>query len=220
MTFLGYIQLASEVLAFITSMIVAGSLMRNKWWTWIPFLLYTCVVEISGAYLKVTAPKSNNFWLYNPYIIVSLTFYGWFVIHNTELSSKTKTVLYTMGTVLSLFSLIWYVRFGDPRILISSILNIGSVIICILCLLFFYMHIKNPVKYNSLTEVPAFWMVSGVLVFHTGISIYIAIYSFLAAAGIQIMGITIQNLIPQVLSLFLYGTIIAGLIKWRYQLRT
>lgn len=219
MTVLGYIQLASEILAFITSVIVAGSLIRNKWWIWIPFLLYTCMVDISGAYLKATMPQSNNLWLYNPYIIVSLTFYGWFVIHNSELGFKKKMMMYLLGGILSLVSVIWYVKFGNPGMLISFILNCGCMIICILCLLFFYTHIRNPVKYKSLTEVPAFWIVSGILVFHTGISIYVAIYSFLATAGIKIMGVTIQNLIPQVLSLFLYSTIIAGLIKWRYQSR-
>lgn len=220
MTALGYIQLVSEILAFFASLMVAGSLMRNKWWLWIPYLFYTCVIEIFAAFSKVTAPKVNNLWLYNPYIIVSLTFYGWFVLHNTELSAKTRKLLYLTGAAISLSCMLWYIVMGDPETLISSILNFGALIICIFCLLFFYMHIKNPVKYNSLTDVPAFWMVSGILVFHTGISIYVAIYGFLADAKIRIWDTTIQNLIPQVLSLFLYSSIIAGLIKWRYQLKS
>ncbi|MGB8193860.1 MAG: hypothetical protein WCF67_18150 [Chitinophagaceae bacterium] len=219
MTALGYIQLASIVLTFITSLVVAASL-KNKWWVWIPFLLYTCLVDVSGAYLKAVEPTYNNIWLYNPYIIVSLTFYGWFVVHNSTLGLQIKKALYIAGAFLSLSCGIWYVTWGDSKVLVNFILNFGSMIVCILCLLFFYWHIKNPHKYNSLTDAPAFWMVSGILVFHAGISIYVALYSFLAAARLKIMGITIQNLIPQILSLFLYSTIIAGLIKWKFRLRT
>ena len=213
MTILGYIQLGVEVMAFITAVIFYKGLIACRWLLWIPFLLYTCVVEITGAYFETVSANDKNYWLYNPYIIVSSTFYAWFLVHNAVMPRKTKRILYFFLFLLSMGSSIWYVLAGDPTDLISFVLNIGAFIICILCLLFFYTHIKNPSQYKSLTDVPAFWMVAGILLFYTGISIYVAIYKSLADANIKIWGTSIQNFIPQVLSLFLYTAIIAAFIK-------
>lgn len=215
MTVLSYIQLGIEVMAFITSMIFYKALALHKWLLWIPFLLYTCIVEIWGTYIQVVTPKLNNMWLYNPYIIVSLAFYGWFLIQSAVLKPKTKTVLYFLLFMISLGSIIWYIEWGPTQDLIKYVLNIGALIICSLCLLFFYALIKNPFGFRSLTDVPAFWMVAGILVFYSGISIYMTIYDTLAEKKIRLLGATLQNLIPQVLSLVLYSTIIVAFMKCR-----
>ena len=220
MTILGIIQLSTEVVACITSVLFLKPLHSRRWTLWVPFLMYTCVTELWAAYIAASAPDSNNVWLYNPYIIISLTFHGWFLIYIAILAPRYKKRLYYTLFILAACVMTWYLAWGDRNSLISLPLNIGSVIICLLCLLFFYTQIRNPFYHHSLPRVPGFWIVAGLLVFYTGISLYTSVYDFLEKNGIFIMHATIQNFIPQVLSLFLYTSITISIIQCRYPLKT
>ncbi len=215
MTILGIIQLSTEVMACVTSVVYFKYLRRQGWALWMPFLVYTCITELSAFYIAESALESNNSRLYNPYIIISTAFYGWFLIYNSILARHHKTRLYGALFILAAVCMGWYLVWGDRDELISLPLNIGSVMICLLCLLFFYTQIKNPSLHHSLPKVPGFWMVAGLLLFYTGISLYTSIYAFLADKKIIILDTTIQNLIPQALSLFLYASITISIIQCR-----
>ena len=219
MTILGYIQLSIEVIALITSIIFFRYFPSKKWLLWIPFLLYTCIVEIYSSYLA-HVKNEDNLWVYNPYIIVFLLFYGWFIIHISILNVKLKKKLYLTIAIFTIISITWYMIWGSSEDLISPILNIGCFIICLLCLLFYYTQIRNPAHHDSLTSVPGFWMVSGILIFHSGILLYTVVYDLLARIQPTIMNITVQNLIPQILSLFLYTAIIVDIIQCRHRAKT
>jgi hypothetical protein len=219
MKIIGYIQLATEAMALIASVACFRQLRILGWLLWIPFLIYTCTIEIAGAWIAQHDPTANNLWLYNPYIVISLAFYEWFLIHVSILGKKIKRWLYVVVLLLGCYSLSWYLVWGDPLKLMSYTLNTGAVTITLLCLLFFYTQIRNPEHHQSLMKVPGFWTVAGLLIFYTGISLYTALYSFLAKAHITIIGVSIQNLIPQVLSLFLYTAITVDFIQCKYRLK-
>lgn len=218
MTVLSYIQLSTEVVALITATVFFKALKKQGWLLWLPFLLSTCIVEFWAAYLAYYRNQAT-LWLYNPYIIASVTFYSWFLIRITTLDKKKKRNLFFAVGIYSLSCIVWYLLWGDPRVLISVILNIGSLFICALCLLFFYSQIRNPFLYDSLLKVPGFWIATGLLIFYAGIALYTAIYNFLAQVQLVILGATIQNFIPQVLSLILYSTITIAFVQCRYHQR-
>jgi hypothetical protein len=216
MTILGFITLSTEVVACITSVILFRSL-PGKWVLWIPFLVYTCITEIWATSIAYSALESYNAWLYNPYIIISFTFYAWFLVYISILSSKYKSRIYYTIFFLGVLIMIWYLIWGDRDNLINITLNIGSFLICLLCLLFFYTHIRNPSHHQSLPKVPGFWIVAGLLIFYTGFSLCAAAYDFLAKSKILVINSTIQNIISQVLSLFLYSSITISIIQCRSQ---
>jgi len=215
---LGYIQLVVEIACCLIAILLYKDLQRRHWVWWIPFLVYTCVVELWGTWLEER--KELNLWLYNPYIIISTAFYLWFLLYISILREKSRRLLYRVLFTLAIINLGWYLVWGNPRELISYHLNAGALLICICCLLFYYTQVKSPAGHRSLTAVPAFWIVSGLLFFYTGISIYTSMYNFLAMADIRVFGVTIQNLIPQVLSLLLYSSIITSFIQCRYPLKS
>jgi hypothetical protein len=215
MTILGIIQLSTEVIACITSVALFRYLYMRGWALWVPYLVYTCIVEIYGAWTYENEPTVNNLWIYNPYVIVSIAFYSWFLVHISNLGKNTRKTITIAAVLFVLITGAWYFAWGDPTTLISYVLNTGSLVICLCCLLFFFTQIKNPNNHLSLLKVPGFWIATGLLIFYAGISLYTAIYEFLARSQISIWGTNIQNLIPQVLSLILYTTVTVGFIKCR-----
>lgn len=214
MTILSYIQLGIITAAFLVSLARHKALATKQWLPWIPFLLYTCVVEYWGAYIQAVTPEESNIWLYNPYIIVSIAFYAWFIIKGSLLRPRHAALLHTVFLVAPACVLIWYFGWGDRDALLKYVLDGGALALSLLCLLFFYTLIRNPIVHSSLARMPEFWIVAGVLVFYSGISIYVVVYDSLTTIKTTFLGTTLQNLIPQLLSLCLYGTVIIAFTKW------
>ncbi|WP_315821377.1 hypothetical protein [Paraflavitalea speifideaquila] len=185
-----------------------------------PFLLYTCFVEIWGFIIADSPQDLSNVWLYNPYIIISVTFYCWFLISIAILPGQVKRRLYCILFPLGTGVLTAYLIWGNRESLIKPILNIGAFLISLLCLLFFYTQIKNPACHQSLLRVPGFWMAAGLLIFYTGISLLASVYDLLEKSSINIGGSSIQNFITQVLSLFLYTCITIAIIQCSYPPKT
>jgi hypothetical protein len=206
MTILGYTQLAAEVISLITSVVFIKRLQANKWLLWIPFLLYTCIVEIWGAYISEVY-NGNNLWLYNPYIIVCNAFYSCFLIQVSILEKKTKRKRYRYIIVVSAGCLFWYLKWGVRTDIVGYFLNLGAFAICLLSMLFFFTQIRHAYLHQSLEKIPGFWIASGLLIFYSGISLCMSVYNFLAAAKIRVWDEKIQNLIAQTLSLLLYAAI-------------
>lgn len=218
MTIFEIISMFAEVAAFATSVFYRKELKVQKWLLFIPYLAITCTLEIWSAYWWITTQKPT-LWLYNPYIVLSILFYGYILIQASIITPAKKKLLYQSLILLSVSALTWYYIWGDPTVIINHILNGGALIICLLCFLFFYTHIRHPHYHFSLAKAPGFWVAAGLLVFYAGISLNISVYNFLAAAQIRLWKTPIQNLIPQALSLFLYSFIIIAFKLCKYPSR-
>ena len=209
-----YTLLTIETAAMLIAWLHFRSLYRHGLVLLIPYLMYTCVVEYLGAYLMHVKHQPNGF-LYNPYIIISIAFYGWVVIYTSAFRRPVKLVYYALHFLFCCWGAIWYALYGNPLKIISNFLNLGALLICAFCLSFFYSHLRSRIQHSPITQIPGFWMSSGLLVFYSGISIYTVIYPYLAEQRIMLKGVPLQNLIPQILSLVLYGFIITAIRKCR-----
>lgn len=204
-----------ELASFVTALIFIKSLKKQGWLLLIPYLLYTCTVEALAAYYKYTLHQ-RNVWLYNPYIIISFAFYGWILI-NGIYNWKVKKWLYLAVALLSIVTMGWYLIFGDPMSFVSRILTAGSFLIIAFVLLFFYNKLQTIEYKQAITDVPLFWLATGLLFFYTGISLSNAMYPYLSTVKVKIFNIQLHNLIPQFLSVILYSCIIIAIIKCRKQ---
>jgi hypothetical protein len=202
-----------ELASLATSLFLIKSIKKQGWLLLVVYLLYTCLVDGLAAYYKYVLHQ-KNVWLYNPYIILSFAFYSWILI--TGMNSKLlRKWLYIIVGSFCVTTCAWYIGWGNPKAFISTILTTGSFLIIVLVLLFFYSMLQARQHNHVITEVPLFWIATGLLFFYIGISLSNAMYSYLSKVNIRILKIPLHNLIPQFLSVILYSCIIIAIIKCR-----
>ncbi len=183
----------------------------------IPFLFFVLYAEMGALYHRTTFNRADcpngNTHIYLWVSIMETIFYSrffWVVFNNRILKKITQgmsVVIIANYLFLFFFSYIYI-----EKVLYLMALN-GLWFTALSCIYFYRLFI-NAGEENALS-LPDFWMSVGIFTFFSGVGLSFVLHKTLEHMNAKIMGEYLYNLIPQGLSIILYGCFITAFILCR-----
>lgn len=207
-----------EIIAFCISSVFWFRLKESKLHLLPFYLLFIVVVELSARYLIRELGYKKNGWLYNISIPLEYTFFLYlFFLHYISVRLKMLTKYTTI--LFSLFIIAVLLIIGSVYSFNTIFLKVGSLIMIIFSILYFYDLLISDRVISPLTE-PFFWICSGLLIFNVGEFAYISLSDTLFQDWTNF-----RSLVKKIngnLIYILYSTIIIGIImtKWDQEGKT
>jgi hypothetical protein len=161
----------AEFLALLMSLIYFKTLQKGRLKTLPFFLGFILCVELAGSYLRRIL-HTNNTWLYNASIPVEYGYYLFlFWLHA---QSRLKKFLIA-AIPLFFLVVIWGFCTMPMKIFHSNALVAGQVLVILSCCIYIYELFKSSEE-ESLFRNYFYWLVSGLLLFNLGDSVYFILY--------------------------------------------
>jgi hypothetical protein len=183
----------------------------------LPFLVLTIIVELSGLWMNQHGIK--NYLLFNVFTTVEFVFYSFlFFKHYRKNENKLLSLLfmplYTLAVIINLIYFQGIERFHTYTFLL------GSFFIVVFCCLFFYESVLPEYIESTLTKEPFFWVCTGLLLFYLGSVIINALFEYLRTFDMQFEGKKIYSTINQILNILLYTAFLISFIVCRNNNKT
>lgn len=203
-------NIITELLCLLVALYVFKGHWNSFWWLFIPFLLFTFLIEVLATYAW---PQNNN-WLYNLYVLVQFCFLSFFfyrVTHSRRLRHLILlSVLLFCGYALYEFS--FRRSFAVFNLLLFTIDSFFMVLFAIFFLL--YCISENNIARISF-QIPALWITIGVVIFFSIASIVFNAYEFIHSHNLKLGGMYLDNITPQILSLIMYSCFAYAFLRWK-----
>lgn len=195
------VNTVSEFFCLVISMLCLYREKDRVWKNFILFLLLTCMVEVSGIYIR-RIPQSN-FMLYNIFLVVECAVLNYFFYHLFKVYHNLKVLLAGWFVVFVIFYFIeLYVKHFNAYVSNSS--TIMSVEL-ILAGVYYYYRLLKEEKYRQLSKDAPFWWVNGTICFYfAGIAGNLFFKYLLQEKGIHITH-TARYIVFSILNVILYS---------------
>jgi hypothetical protein len=156
-----YFEIAAFIASALTWQYLKGTALR----LFPLFLFFIVAAELIGNYLSQVLHQKNG-WLFNISTTLEYIFYAHiFSLTLRDPAFKTMArrfmAIYPMIVLLNLLFVQGFTEFHSYTVVL------GSLFMIILCCLFFYELLLNPLE-GELHKVPMFWISTGLLFFHLG----------------------------------------------------
>ncbi|PTQ99215.1 hypothetical protein C8P68_10231 [Mucilaginibacter yixingensis] len=201
----------SELVCFIVTLFCLTKDKNVAWRSMVFFMLLTCVVEFTGAYLKALYRISpsmahSNVWLYNIFGIVEASFISLMFNNLFKMYFNSRPVIIG-GLVLIVASFGYELATRGIMLGFHITATIAAIIFILYGLVYFY-HLLKADAFYDLKVYPPFWWVAGVLFFYFG-STVISIFFDQITERLSLLIVAprryITGYIYAVLNLLLYG---------------
>lgn len=126
------------------------------------FLLLSLVSETTAVYLMVH--RLPNAPLYNFFTVIEFSFY-FFCLSNIIRNARVRRILLRTIFVYAVLALTNIFFIQKLRTFHSITYSIGSLVLVIFCIYYFYELFREPKAVNLMSE-PPFWICSGLLFFY------------------------------------------------------
>lgn len=172
----------------------------------ITYLSLTLVVELAGYTLR--ALRRDNAPIYNIYIIVNFA-YLIFLLRSFLRNERIKRIFswsiftFVVIALINIFFIQGFYSFNTYTFII------GSIIMVICCIYYFYQRMKFPDS-QSLLRDPTFWLSTGLLFFYTCSLPIFGLNNFVANIPLYIYNSF--YLINQLLNIILYSLFMISLL--------
>ncbi|WP_037360816.1 hypothetical protein [Asinibacterium sp. OR53] len=210
-----------SVISEFTSLLVAifsYKKLRGTWYVYaIPFLFFVLYAEAGAIYHIVafsgTYNPRGNTHIYLWVSIIETIFYSRFFweAFKSKVLKKTTESMAIVIIASYLFLFFFSYVFVEPYFYLMAL---NGFCFTILSCIYFYRLFINAEEENALS-LPDFWMAVGIFTFFSGIGLSFVLHKTLEHANIKLMGLYLYNIIPQVLSIILYGCFITAFILCR-----
>lgn len=212
-----YIYLLVITSSMLVCLILYKSVKKTALKYFLPFLVLTIIVELSGLWMNQHGIK--NYLLFNVFTTVEFVFYSFlFFKHYRKNENKLLSLLfmplYTLAVIINLIYFQGIERFHTYTFLL------GSFFIVVFCCLFFYESVLPEYIESTLTKEPFFWVCTGLLLFYLGSVIINALFEYLRTFDMQIEGKKIYSTINQILNILLYTAFLISFIVCRNNNKT
>lgn len=198
--------------SFLVCLYLYKSLKNTDLKYFLPFLLLTIIVELTGLWLNQQGIK--NYLLFNLFTTFEFIFYAFlFYKHFRKNKFKALSLLFMPLYIIAVFINLMYYQ-GIEKFHTYTFL-LGSFFIVVFCCLFFYESVLPEYLENTLTKQPFFWVCTGLLLFYLGSVIINALFEYLRSFDMQIEGKKIYGTINQSLNVILYSAFIFSFILCR-----
>ncbi len=182
--------------------------LKSRLLSFFPFYLFLVFCQELFLFLYVSQhPTYSTGFIYNIYCPVNALFVALFYYHIPFNAPSRKLmagliVLY-LATLAVTFGFIQSIRIYNNYLFLA-----GGFLITVCAILFLFNYFKLDNRAEEKKWLPAIWITIGVVVFYPVISISFALYKYLLIYQATIFGIKIYQLIPQLMSIFMYGCFI------------
>ena len=187
------------------------------------FLWFTVIIEKIGLirrfihkvdsliHLKGTFLGESNYWLYNPYLIISVVFYIRYLSLNIQ-SGKFRFTLNLLSILYFVSSIISFLIVDDLFLGSYSAYGfiVGSVLILLSVSLYFYEVLQSDIILNFSKYFP-FYVAIGVLVFHLSVT-PLFIYSKYYSASKNPEFVKVYTNILMIANIFMYTCYTIGFV--------
>ncbi len=212
-----YIYLLVITSSMLVCLILYKSVKKTALKYFLPFLVLTIIVELSGLWMNQHGIK--NYLLFNVFTTVEFVFYSFlFFKHYRKNENKLLSLLfmplYTLAVIINLIYFQGIDRFHTYTFLL------GSFFIVVFCCLFFYESVLPEYIESTLTKEPFFWVCTGLLLFYLGSVIINALFEYLRTFDMQFEGKKIYSTINQILNILLYTAFLISFIVCRNNNKT
>jgi hypothetical protein len=209
--FLSYLHVISELAACIAAAYFHNYLRKSfmKWF--LPFFSLLFVGELTA-----------KMWIYSfeiYYIIgvAEVVFYG-FIFYNLFEEKRSRYLTVLLMLIAGFAYLVTYLVLDTKpyqTFYAGNVLFFGFAI-TIIALIYLNQLLKTE---DRVIGKPGFWIAFGVIVFFSGISIVLSLYSFIVANDLRLFDIKLYNIIPRLLCPILYGSFIVSMILYKREMK-
>ena len=211
-----WIHNIAELVSLIITIIYYPYLKGTVFKWFLPFLLVIFLGEIFAKY-QIYVLKTTTLKTYYLIVIVETIFYPYifFGLCNYNLIKKVIAATIFVGL------LIYFISFFASSSFIESFyfnITIAGILLTIVPLLYVYSAIIAD-EIHKLTLEPGFWLAFGVAMFFSGSTIVVSLHNFMAPRHLVFFGQNLHNIIPRVLSVFLYLSISISIILCKKKTR-
>ncbi|RFZ91024.1 hypothetical protein D0C36_18955 [Mucilaginibacter conchicola] len=168
----------------------------------IPFLLLTCVTELTGIYLREFL-HIRNYPIYNVYLLFECGFTSYFFYYLYQPYNYPVKWLYTWYAIFMVIYLSELFRLNFLNFP-SATASIMSVVFVFACLYFYYLKLKDE-HFEPLLYSASFWWVNGALFFYFGSTACNNFMDYLASHESIIYNKSIRYVIYNILDILMYA---------------
>ncbi len=199
-----YVYLAVLLFSAVMGFIQLKALRSRQLTIFAPYLALVFIQELCLHIYTQQNPGSSSAVVYNIYRPVSTSIFALFYYRIPVNSSFRKVVLALLFTYLAAT----LITFGFIQSLYTynNYLYLGGGLIITFCGVFFlfnYFKLDSPAEERK--WLPVLWITIGVVTFYPVVNISFALYKHLQGYRATIFGLKLYQVIPQLMSIFLYG---------------
>jgi len=195
-------------LVLVTSTILAlragRELYKNRLGIIVPFLLYVLVQEVSLHFLALTKSIPKNDIVYNFYRLLSV-FVFMMIYARVPFMHNLRKLIYGSGIGYFILTLLNYLLFESVYDASIYLPILRGILITFYGVLFLFNFFQLDDLDLERQWRPLLWITIGVVVFYPVTSIVLNLQPYLRTQTATIGGIKLYNLIPQFVSVFMYG---------------
>ncbi len=208
------IYLAVILVSVIMAFMARKELFQRKVGIVIPYLTYVFVQESTLKILSLSGsivahPVIYNFYRLLTVIVFAMIFYNISFLRNSRRLILLGAIAYTILTIIVL-------TFFTPLNENSQILGLArGFIITFFGVLFLFGFFQIDNRTEERYWRPILWFTIGVVIFYPVISITISLQKYLHLKDATLFGFNLYNLVPQIMSMFLYTCFTYAFYKCR-----
>jgi hypothetical protein len=200
-----FLPYAASILFSIVVALIYRRYLRNRHLIiLLPYLMYVFIQETTLWLLYYLDYYKSNPIVYNIYRPINVIVFFWVYYNIPFLIPYRKLIgwliaIYLLATLLN-YCFIESIFSQDKYLALAR----GFVITFYsLLFLFRYFQLDNPEEEKYWR--PLLWITTGIAIFYPVVSISLTFQKYLAAEGAALYGVKLYNVIPQVMSIFMYS---------------
>ncbi len=161
-----------EWVCLITSILFLRSAKPKYWRVFIIYLLITVIVEDWAYYIAHYARHLSNHWLYNIFLVIYASFHLWVFSKIINLPNINKICLSLLVVIGGFYVWEWNNQGLENLFYRSN--TVFGISVTLLSIYYYYSLFKQD-TYIEILKDPAFWFVTGCLIFYatsTGVNAF------------------------------------------------
>jgi len=204
---LNIVYLACLLASMIAAFLYRKNLASRQLSFFIPFLFLLLVQEtLLFLYLRKYPTLSTGI-VYNIYKPVSTLIFSLFY-SSIPFNTPVRTLIRTLTVIFLTATLITYCCIQSIYIYNNYISLAGGFLTTLCGILFLFNYFKLDNHREEKKWLPVLWITIGIVTFYPVVNISFALYKYLLAYQATIFGMKLYKLIPQLMSIFMYGCFI------------
>ena len=202
--FLQVLYYVSILLSVVLAVRSRKKLAERKLGIMLPFLVYVILQEATLRILTLSDTLVTNDIVYNFYRLLTVIVFM-LVYARVRLMSNFKKLIYITAGIYCLFTLLNYIFFESVFEASKYLPILRGITITFFGILFLLNFFQLDEGDREDHWRPLLWITIGVVVFYPVTSIVLNLQPYLRTQSATIGGVKLYNLIPRLMSVFMYG---------------
>ena len=201
------VYLSCLLASAVAALLYRKSLKSRQLSFFVPFLFLVFIQEITLFFYNLNPPIRSTGIVYNIYTPLSTLFFALFY-SSIPFNAPVRTMIRIL-TIIFLAATLFTYCFIQPVYIYNNYVSLAGGFLNTLCgILFLFNYFKLDNHKEEIKWLPVVWITIGVVAFYPVVNISFALYKYLLAYQATIFGMKLYKLIPQLMSIFMYGCFI------------